>query len=221
MFPIVRAYGTNNPSATNTTFTLPTPTGVQIGDLMIANVVFDGNIATGWPSGWTEFGNFQPSANLGMYWGYGRYSTSMAFSGLTTGGFAVHCGMNVFAIYNSRGVPEASAAGSSASAPNPPSETQSWGAEDTLWLAMACYRDGTQVISTYPTNYTLYQHNDRNNANPGPGLLSAGRELNAATDDPGAFTLAVSAGRGYAAVTAIRGLARVPRTAMNHQDPTF
>lgn len=68
--------------------------------------------------------------------------------------------------------------------PNPPSLTASWGAADNLWLAVMACAPGSVTVSAYPSSYT-------NGQDDGSGtfmVASARRELNTATENPGAFT---------------------------------
>lgn len=78
------------------------------------------------------------------------------------------------------------AATGSGTAPNPPTLTPSWGAEDTLWLATVGWR-GVIAVSVYSANYTNGT-DDSTTAGPGSTIATARRELNATSDDPGAFT---------------------------------
>ena len=55
-------------------------------------------------------------------------------------------------------------------------------AKDVLWLAIGTGINFT--LGTYPTNYSLYQ---RAHSGGGQGNAIAGRELNAASENPGAF----------------------------------
>src|SRR5215218_4468692 len=52
---VLRASSTASTSAPSTSFTLPTPAGVQPGDLMLASVVFrlGGEASIAGPAGWT------------------------------------------------------------------------------------------------------------------------------------------------------------------------
>lgn len=76
-------------------------------------------------------------------------------------------------------------------APDPASLTPSWGSAKTLWIA-ACGYDSNPTVTVYPTNYTSNQSNAfADNAN-GAGIGYATRELEAASENPGAFTLSFS-----------------------------
>ena len=65
-----------------------------------------------------------------------------------------------------------------------------WGTENTLWLAVANRCDDSSAITAYPTNYTNGTDTIADGgANKSAGVESARRELNAASEDPGTFTI--------------------------------
>jgi len=89
-------------------------------------------------------------------------------------------------------------------APDPDALTPSWGAEDTLWVAVEAH-DGSVTTTGWPTNYTGDQTSDTGSVTAASrsGTGSAIRNLNATSDDPGVF--ATSAGEeSRAATLAIR-----------------
>jgi hypothetical protein len=87
-----------------------------------------------------------------------------------------------------------------ASAANPPSLTPSWGADDTLWIVVAGHAAGSSTAFTAaPTNYTGFQNNGASSGGAAVSIASATRQLNASSEDPGAFT--VSNNRFWAAAT--------------------
>jgi hypothetical protein len=102
-------------------------------------------------------------------------------------------------------VPESAPAEATGStAPNPPSLTPSWGAADTLWLAVTGWSEGTITASAFPTNYTNTGQNGTGVAgSEGVSIGWGFRELNAASEDPGTFTLG-SAANWVAFTIAIR-----------------
>jgi hypothetical protein len=82
-----------------------------------------------------------------------------------------------------------------------------WGAEDTLWF-VAMENDSSPTISAYPGSYTDGA-NDRSGSLMGIG--TARRELNAASENPGTFT--ISGSQEWAAVTfAVRPAAAAAAT---------
>jgi PKD repeat protein len=99
-------------------------------------------------------------------------------------------------------VPEAATVTGSSQNPNPPNLAPSWGAGDTLWFAACGYDQGQRTVTAYPANYTNGQ-NDRSNNNQGCGVGTAIRQLNAASENPGTFTLS-AAEQWIAATVAIQ-----------------
>jgi hypothetical protein len=96
----------------------------------------------------------------------------------------------------------ADASSGTSTASDPPSRTPAWGAANTLWIAMSFGMDAATTYSAFPTDYsnTSQQHHG---TFPNPDLATARRELNATTENPGAFTLAASE-RWRAVTVAIR-----------------
>ncbi len=72
-----------------------------------------------------------------------------------------------------------------------PSLSPSWGSAKTLWLAVVGAADDNATVSVYPTNYTTNtSYVNAGAANNSSCETAVGwRELEAASDDPGSFTL--------------------------------
>lgn len=85
---------------------------------------------------------------------------------------------------------------------DPPSLTPSWGAADTLWLALAGEEGATRSYSAFPTSYTNTR-SDQTGSGSGGVIGSAWRSLNAASEDPATFTSSAS-NRCITATIAIR-----------------
>lgn len=90
--------------------------------------------------------------------------------------------------------------GSSDSAPNPPSLTPTGGAKDWLWIAHAQHQHffGTdRNFSSYPTNYThigtTTDIQEIGGLSSELEMTQAYRQLNAASEDPGTFSLSGTA----------------------------
>lgn len=82
--------------------------------------------------------------------------------------------------------------------PDPPSQTPtSWGAEDTLWIALGG-SDTSRTFDAFPTNYTQEDHTTAgghaasSGGAGGAGMGVCYRQLNTATEDPGTFTISAS-----------------------------
>ena len=220
-FPILQTADTTNGTVTTnaSTWTLTYPTNVAAGDLLLAFIAHDGGTYTGaqpipneipgtvrpaFPSGWTvrAEGDTQLITN-----GTVIVTLAMAYKisdGTETGNFSITInnsdteqgGWRVFRITNWRGSSSgitqifAGSSGTTSSTPNPPSLTPSWGADDTLWVA-AMAADTSRTISVYPTSYGTTSA-DVSGGNAGATLGVAFRSLNAASEDPGTFTISAS-----------------------------
>jgi hypothetical protein len=88
--------------------------------------------------------------------------------------------------------------------PNPPSlDPSGWAAEDTLWIAVMAHDAGNLAVTAGPVNYTDFAEHRIGTATTGAGFAFASRQLNAASEDPGVFTM--TAEDSVAATVAIRG----------------
>ena len=82
------------------------------------------------------------------------------------------------------------------SAPNSPSLTASYGADEQRWYSIAFYGSGTDRVSAYPSSYTSIS--DSTSAT-NVLIATSHRTTSAATEDPGAYTLA--GGENWQAMT--------------------
>jgi hypothetical protein len=85
---------------------------------------------------------------------------------------------------------------------NPPSLTPSWGALDTTWCSLGSKYNGSDIVTAYPSNYTLYQFSNTTGQFDAQVFQSC-RELNATDENPGGYTFD-GAGNGVAVTIAIR-----------------
>lgn len=90
---------------------------------------------------------------------------------------------------------------------DPGSLTPSGGAKDWLWIAVDCHGhilQTSRTISTYPTNYTGITPAQNSAGGIGQSYVgSAYRQLNASSEDPGAFTLTGNIQFWYAVTIAV------------------
>lgn len=80
------------------------------------------------------------------------------------------------------------AVGVATTSPDPDALTPSWGAKDTLWIAVAGIGNNADGLDM-PANYTNRVWTDMNVVGNDLSLATARRSLNAASEDPGAWTL--------------------------------
>ena len=71
------------------------------------------------------------------------------------------------------------------------------------------HRNGTRIATAYPTSYKNDQLNVRQTASNGVGLGVATRQINAASEDPGTFTIDL-ARQGLATTLAIKPVPEAP-----------
>lgn len=205
-FPVVAAENGGNQNTNSTSHPINLPTGIVSGDLLIVFFTVDGTpTVSGWPSGWNAI--FTPVANGTVVKTEGRYKIADGTEGstftLTTSALerSAHTSYRITGWHGTT-APEAAAATPATSAnPDPPSLSPSWGAESTLWFAVAGYDNGTLTINTttgIPASYTNGR-NDRSNSTAGVGQGVARLQLNATPQNPGTFT--ISASEQWTAVT--------------------
>ena len=190
------------------TRTFPNLSGLtkNSGDLLIAIVVGYQSTATanavwsGWTAGWTEFVDQSSSTTLAIGAAY-KWST-----GSETGTISVteaatitgHASMILLSIPGSDGVtaPQATAiANGTAAAATLPTLTPSWGAADTLWIAVGANGEVSATGSwtgtggAAPTNYGSYADTaTADTSTVGQTALAvAFRQLNATSDGGGTF----------------------------------
>lgn len=187
-FPVV-ASRTETVFTTNATAHLVAmPATVNVGDVLVCLFGNDGSATTvTTPTGWTQESSEGNGARLGVY-----SRTADGTEGGTTVDFVTSIGekaaAQVFRLTGAQGDVEVgtSVATNDATAEHP-SLTPSWGAADTLWIAVSA-RAFTRTVSSFPTNYTDGLDSASGYVdNTDCQLAAARRELNAATES-GAVT---------------------------------
>jgi len=219
-FPTVAATNTSEEDAAITTsHTISVPTGIVSGDLLVVffaldmyNCLWTDSVCSSisWPTGagaWTQ-----------LFYGHEGNDTvlSAAFriadgtEGTTITVTSVHSDFSAHVSYRITGhhsttVPEgASFAGQAkTNAPDPPNlDPVSWGAEDTLWLVGIGVDKSSSWVSD-PTNYT-----DPlmvvNTSSSGVWIRTMQRQLNAAAENPGTFSISGSGDEWVSGTIAVR-----------------
>lgn len=192
-FPVVEATNTSSESSQESSHTVNLPAGIQAGETLIVLFGLEGQGAVTFPGGWTKF--FDKDTDVA-----GDRKLSCAWrkaSGAEGGTITVTTGTTDRSHHQSYRIsgatdptvraPEATAGvDGSSDSPDPDSLTPTGGAKDYLWLAIAVTGSDTS-FSAAPTNYTDLIGTGIGNIWVTPG--SARRNLNAASEDPGVFTL--------------------------------
>jgi hypothetical protein len=228
-FPTIPTTGaqtllTTNQSTATTTHQFPSLTTLAqaAGDLMIAVIVtYNGGAAnaqfSAWGGGFTEF--VDQSANSTTVQSIG--AAYKFADGTETGTFTVTTAsstrsvMFLMTIPGAHGstLPEATAKANGTGAAADPAALNpaNWDAEDTLWIAVGVNGETSLTgsftgITAAPTNYTGYLDSGIIGGDVIGALEGAVafRQLNAASEDVGTFTLDVGAAGNSALVIAVR-----------------
>ena len=178
-----------NTTAAGTSHVITMPSGIQAGDLLLVFFATDGdNTITDW-GGFTELDQQKDTKDI---FGAVGYKIAVGSDTLTITTSVSEPGSHI--CYRITGhecdmlPPEiCTYIYGTTDAPDSGSLTPSWTQDDTLWISMEA-NDSNSVVSAYPTNYTQSQVN-QTGGNTECGVGVAGRNLNATSDNPGAFTL--------------------------------
>lgn len=178
------------------------------GDLLIA--IHHGRNAGTWtvPTDWNEFTGQLGGGSVGeltVFWkisngSEGGLATWTASTG-TTGIW------QVFRIRNWHGTsaPEIQTTSGDASAADPPSNSPSWGAADTLIMAIAGHSAAsTAAWSAAPSGYSDFTTHGASSGGAAVCLATAFKAITGSSEDPGAFTVSGSNRWWAAATLAIR-----------------
>jgi hypothetical protein len=195
-FPTVAGRNNSADSSDATSHTVALPSGtINSGDLLIVHFVVDGTPTITWPTNWVSIAD--------RAHGDGAASKSACAYKIADGteGASITVTTSASEKASSRSwhitgwhgttVPEAANAAGNDAAPNPPNLSPSWGAEDTLWLALHGHESTLTSVTAYPTNYvnTFGQGTSGGSGATNVMQAVAERQLNAASEDPGTFTL--------------------------------
>jgi len=168
------------------------PANVAAGDLIIAFLAVDGTYTTSWPSPWVEIVDTQNSTEFSIAYliaSGGETSVTATTSGAERSHQAA---IRISAAtWHGTTAPEVATATGTSANPNSPSVTPSWGAADTLFITSFGI-DAPEVafpVTVWPTNYTGNNIESGVTPTSAAGCALATRELNATSDDPGAFTI--------------------------------
>lgn len=205
-FPVVETTATSGEGANTTSHTVTLPSGIVSGDLIVLCFACDdlgGAIAVSWPAGYNEiFDTSSQGTHLSVAWrladgGEGANITVTTNNSETSS----HA---CYRISGQRGVSppvevSAGATGSSVS-PNPDSLTPTGGAKDYLWIAAHGHDGNLRTTTGIGANYSSKVSTEVGTLG-GCGVGCAQRDLNAASEDPGVFTISVS--DGWVAATVV------------------
>lgn len=188
--PVDAARAVTNSTTSGTSHSLNLPGSISSGDFLLSVIRTPGSATTSWPSGWIKWEELNADASDDV--------TTLAFKvadgtegatiTVTLGTSRILVGLcykvtGAVAITLSNGVV------GSASQPNSPNLLASTIARDFLWITLGgC--DDSETLTSAPTNYAngTIQGSTATGAS-GCSVYGASRQLNAASEDPGAWTL--------------------------------
>jgi len=187
-FPVVEATNTSVEATAVTSHDVALPASISAGELLLAVLGTTGTLGDSFggitaPAGWSE----ELDANeLGLEsrtadGGEGASATFTSADSATSG-------HNSYRISGQHGDVEIATAGFTN---DPPNLTPSWGAADTLWIAGVVTGDaaGAVDVTVAPTNYSGLIKTVQVAGGINYRVATAWRQLNAASENPGAFTV--------------------------------
>lgn len=166
-----------------------------------------GNATHTYPAGWTKINQWvgaNPHGNGGRVQLSAAYRFADGSEGASINVSKSTGSASSYLIYKITGAnplsaPEVGGFNSAENAtPNPPNVTPSWGLANQLFIPFFGH-EGGGVVSSGPTNYTDLEYS--NGGGDESGIFVARRQLAAASDDPGTFSL--SGARRWVAQTAV------------------
>lgn len=178
-FPIVQS--TSNDLTVSGPGVHTLPSGIQAGDLMLFFIKMNSTSNYSLPVGWTSSFNVVPSSStirMGMSYkiavgGETTLSVSTSPSSVTSQ-YAI-----MYRITNYQATPQsATTTATSGTSIDPPNLIPAWGAADTLWIAIGT-ATVTNGITGVPAGYSNAISNN---------IKTSQRNLNAASENPGAYT---------------------------------
>jgi len=210
VFPQVASTNISAQNNRTTSHTVILPSGIQQNDLLLVFVTSPSsdNRTFTFPSGWTVLYNHNNSglrsALIYKIAGSSEGSTiQFTTSGVSRTAHVSYC----ISAGTYVGVPVVGtmATSTGSTSPNPPNLISGFGNVKTLWIAAT--HSNMAFVSQRPTNYSnlfSIRNEGSTSAEHNAAIGTARRELEAASQDPGAFTLSTSA-RWSANTIAIRG----------------
>jgi hypothetical protein len=192
------------------------------GDLLLAiAVIYDGASInaefSSWGGGFTEIADRADSVtmSIGVAWKISDGTETGTFTVTTVDTSTNDSVLLLLSIPGAHATtePEVSTmmTGTEATIPNPPSLSPSWGADNTLWIAVGATGEDsltgsfTGIDSPFPTNYVnSFISGITADAIGGMEASVIFRQLNAATEDPGTFGADITNVRHSAVTIAVR-----------------
>lgn len=192
-FPAISAtsQATTSPGA-RTSHVLTLPSGIVAGNLLIMVFCEEAvpDPAVTWPAGWTQISDsFTTTNKFQIRYRIADGSEGASITVTSPSWQSAYVCYRITAWHGTTPPEVGTAVTNSSGTANPPSLTPSWGAADTLWIAAASVvGSGIGGFTGYPASYGL---SNLAVTSDNVRIGVAGRQLNAASDDPGTFTQGV------------------------------
>ena len=186
----------SNTGANVTSHVITLPDNIVSGDLLLVFVTIDGfEVFGSWPAGWTKV--FSEAAfSDSVIECYKRTADETEGSTIT-----VTTSASEGSAHQSYRITEGDSlefsldlTGANDEFPDSPNLTPTWGAKDTLWLAICFFHPGNRFFtgSPWPSGYATGQQSRWADAE-GVGSGTATRQLNATSENPGVFEINTNA----------------------------
>jgi hypothetical protein len=199
VYPVIEATNTSN-TASGTTHTINLPSGISAGDLLLIIFSSDGTAQDHSVSGFSRVAYASYSGHTFSV----HSKTATGSEGATVSGTTASTEATAHISYRISGWTDSdisSVVNGISTSPDSPNLAP-WASYKTLWIS-AAGGDYNRTVSTYPSGYSDTEFS-RYNSTVGSWVASASKELEAASENPGAYT--ISASDDWSAVTiAIKG----------------
>ena len=189
-FPTVEATAASTTTPASTSHTITLPAGVVAGDLLIAWIVIENGSAPEftWPAGWTELFDITDGDDTSVYSAAWKEAVASEPNPVVTSGssdISAQCAYRISGAEDpATQAPEFATFTFAEDFPDPPNLTPTGGAKDYLWIAATGYNSGDPTTAA-PTSYAPLL----NAQNAAMEHSTAHRTLNAASENPGIFTV--------------------------------
>jgi hypothetical protein len=215
-YPVVADTATFQQGTTTTTHNVTLPSSISAGNLLIMVFRAGDTVTATTPSGWTLLDS-RSSSGVTYIW----YKVATGSEGATetvTTASSIRSSAITYRITGYTGTPEALFASTNVN--DPPEITTSWPATKNLFIAVLTNRRSDSTVTAAPTNYSnLLTIAPASNTGINRSRVStATREVDGATEDPGAFTTSGTIDSPHSATIAVQG---VPGTPTTFYEPEF
>lgn len=201
-FPVVAS--TSVSSGTSSGISISLPAGTVAGDLLVLIAAFDGAVSETHDifvveSGWTRaaLATAQGYVSGAVLWKVATGSDAATVD-LSGNGAAEAGGVIAYRITGHGGQVECAhtdnytSVSDLSATPDSPALTPTWGAADTLWITAASVDNASRTYTADPAGYANPVEYDGAASSAAVRTRALTKAANAATEDPGAYTVSVS-----------------------------